>query len=56
MADRDFIELQGQEGKYTRDESVETVTEVGRLGVLANIENGLANEQLRHAQAEDKMQ
>ena len=40
---------------YTRDGSVETVTEVRRVGVLANIENALANEQLRYAQAEDKM-
>ena len=55
MADRDFMELQGQEGVYTRDESVETVTLAGRVGVLANIENALANEQLWHAQAEDKM-
>ena len=35
MADRDLMELQGQEGMYTRDESVETVIGGGRVGVVA---------------------
>ena len=49
MANRDLVELQGQEGVYIKDESVETVIGVGRVGVLANIESALANERLRHA-------
>ena len=35
MADRDIMELQEQEGVYTRDGSVETVTGAGRVGVIA---------------------
>ena len=35
MADRDLIELQGQEGVYTMDGSMETVTGGGRVGVVA---------------------
>ena len=35
MADRDIIELQEQEGEYTRDDSVETVIRVGRVGIIA---------------------
>ena len=34
MADRDFMELQGQEGVYTRDESVETMIGAGHVGVI----------------------
>ena len=35
MADRDIMEMQEQEGVYTRDGSVETVTGVGREDVIA---------------------
>ena len=35
MADRDLMELQGQEGMYNRDKSLETMIGVGQVGVLA---------------------
>ena len=37
MTDRDFMELQEQEGVYTMDGSVEIVTGVGRVGVIAGL-------------------
>ena len=37
MADRDFMELQEQEGVYTMDGSVEIVPGVGRVGVIAGL-------------------
>ena len=35
MADRDLMELQGQEGVYTRDGSVETMIGRGCVGIVA---------------------
>ena len=37
MADREIMELQEQEGVYPMDGSVETVTGVGRVGVIAGL-------------------
>ena len=37
MADKDFIELQEQEGMYIMDGSVEIVTGAGRVGVIAGL-------------------
>ena len=37
MADRDFMELQEQEGVYTMDGSVEIVTGAGQVGVIADL-------------------
>ena len=37
MADRDFMELQEQEGVYTMDGSVEIVTGSERVGVTAGL-------------------
>ena len=37
MADRDFMELQEQEGVYIIDGSVEIVTGAGRVGVTAGL-------------------
>ena len=37
MIDRDFMELQEQDGVYTMDGSVETVTGAGRVGVIAGL-------------------
>ena len=37
MTDRDFMELQEQEGMYTMDGSVEIVIGAGRVGVIAGL-------------------
>ena len=37
MADRDFMELQEQEGMYIMNGSVEIVTGAGRVGVTAGL-------------------
>ena len=37
MADRDFMELQEQEGMYIMSGSVEIVTGAGRVSVTANL-------------------
>ena len=37
MADRDFMELQEQEGVYTMDGLVEIVTGAGRVDVIAGL-------------------
>ena len=37
MTDRDFMELQEQEGMYTMDGSAEIVTGARRVGVIAGL-------------------